>query len=302
MAEAITSKREKIYGYGRDLKKERERQRIIRNLIAYIILTAGSVIMVAPFLWTLSASIKTPTGIFEDPGLIPNPKFLQSPWWQNYYEAWTSVPFAKYYRNSIIVSVVGTSLQLFTCTLAAFAFSRLRWPGRDVLFLGYLATMMIPGVVTMIPVYILMRFWGLVDTLWAVILPSAFSAYGTFLLRQFFVSIPIELEEAAMVDGANKVQILLNVIVPLSKGALATLGVFTFMWLWNDFMWPLVVLTSEEVKTLPIGLNAFQGVYGAQYHLLMAASLIVLVPVLLVYIAGQRFITESIMLTGFGGR
>ncbi len=228
-------------------------------------------------------------------------KFVK-PWYKNFVEAWNAVPFEKYYINSIIVSVVGTFGQLITCILAAYAFARLQWPGRNKVFILYLASMMIPGMVTMIPVFILMKNLGLIDTLWAIILPSLFSAYGTFMLRQYFLAIPRDLEEAAFIDGANRIQILFQIIVPLSKAAIATLATFTFLWLWNDFLWPLVVLNSDEVKTLPVGLQTFQGEYGSLWHLVMAASLIVLIPVLVVYILNQKFITEGIMLSGFGGR
>ncbi len=308
--------------YGQSLVEERKRKEMISNLIAYIILSIGAFTMVIPFLWTISTALKDPSDVYDgrfipqrfsyiyvdkDGKFVPGSAYREGykevrSWWANFVKAWIAVPFDKYYRNSLIVATITTLGQLVTCTLAAYAFARLRWFGRDAVFLLYLGTLMVPFTVTMIPVYILFKLLGLVNTLVAVILPALFSAFGTFLLRQFFVSIPYDLEEAAFIDGANRLQILWHVILPLSKGALATLGTFTFLFQWNDFLWPLVVLNSDEVKTIPIGLTAFQSAYGSQWELVMAASLIALIPVILIYLFNQRFFTESIMLTGFGGR
>jgi multiple sugar transport system permease protein len=308
--------------YGQSLVEEKRKKEMISNLIAYIILSIGAFTMIIPFLWTIATSLKDPADVYDgrfipqrfayiyidkSGNFVPGSTYREGykevrAWWANFVKAWISVPFDKYYRNSLIVATVTTLGQLITCTLAAYAFARLRWFGRDAIFLLYLGTLMIPFTVTMIPVYILFKYLGLVNTLTAVILIALFSAFGTFLLRQFFVSIPYDLEEAAFIDGANRLQILWHVIIPLSKGALATLGTFTFLFQWNDFLWPLVVLNSEEVKTIPIGLTAFQSAYGAQWELVMAASLIALIPVVIIYIFNQRFFTESIMLTGFGGR
>jgi multiple sugar transport system permease protein len=308
--------------YGQSLVEERKRKEMISNLIAYIILSIGAFTMVIPFLWTISTALKDPSDVYDgrfvpqrfsyiyvdrDGKFVPSSAYREGykeirAWWANFVKTWIAVPFDKYYRNSLIVATITTLGQLVTCTLAAYAFARLRWFGRDAVFLLYLGTLMVPFTVTMIPVYILFKWLGLVNTLIAVILPALFSAFGTFLLRQFFVSIPYDLEEAAFIDGANRLQILWHVILPLSKGALATLGTFTFLFQWNDFLWPLVVLNSEEVKTIPIGLTAFQSAYGSQWELVMAASLIALIPVIIIYLFNQRFFTESIMLTGFGGR
>lgn len=207
-------------------------------------------------------------------------------------------PFAMAYINSVFVSFMITLLQLLTCSLAAYAFARLKWPGRDNVFLTYLGTMMVPGQVTMIPVFILFKTFGIIDTYIALILPAAFSAYGTFMLRQYFMSIPNALEEAAFIDGATRFQILFQIIIPLAKTALSTLAIFVFLYAWNDFMWPLIVINSDSKKTLPIALQGFQSTYGSQYHLIMAASLIVLIPVIVIFIVGQKYITRGIMMTG----
>ena len=209
--------------------------------------------------------------------------------------------FLVFYLNSIIVAGSVTIGQVLTCSLAAYAFARLRFPGRDTLFLGYLATMMIPGVVTMIPVFILLKLMHLIDTYAALILPGMFSAYGTFMLRQFFLSIPPELEDAARIDGCSKWSIYWNVILPLSRPALATLTTFVFLHQWNDFMWPLIVIHSMEKKTLMIGLYSFMGQYETKWHLLMAASMMVMAPVLAVFVAGQKFFVRGIVLSGLKG-
>lgn len=209
--------------------------------------------------------------------------------------------FAAFYLNSIIVAVCVTVGQVLTSSLAGYAFARLHFPGRDKLFLGYLGTLMVPYVVTMIPVFILLRFMHLIDTYAALILPGMFSAYGTFMLRQFFLTIPTELEDAARIDGCSKWGIYTNIILPLSKPALATLTTFVFLGNWNSFMWPLIVISSPEKKTLPIGLYAFMGQYNTEWTLLMAASLMVMAPVLVVFILGQRYFVKGIVLSGLKG-
>jgi len=232
--------------------------------------------------------------------------------WQNYVAAWKAIKiesafgglirdadaFLVFYLNSIIVAIAVTLGQVATSSLAAYAFARLRFPGRDKLFLGYLATLMVPGVITMIPVYILLSRLRLTNSYWALILPGMFSAYGTFMLRQFFITLPGELEDAARIDGASRFGIYWNVILPLSKPALAAITTFVFLHTWNDFMWPLIVIDSLNLKTLPIGLAHFQGPYLTEWNLLMAASVIVMVPVLIVFIVGQRYFVRGIILSG----
>jgi multiple sugar transport system permease protein len=232
--------------------------------------------------------------------------------WRNYVEAWKALPvesgflgllhnadgFLVFYLNSLLVTICVTAGQLITCSLAAFAFARLRFPGRDVFFLGYVATLMVPAVVTMIPLFGLMRIGRLTDTYWALILPGLFSAYGTFLLRQFFMTVPTELEDAAKIDGAGPFAIYWRIVMPLCKPALATLGTFTFLHTWNEFLWPLIVIDDLGKKTLPIGLAHFQGPYLTEWHLLMAASVIVMFPVLIVFVIGQRYFVRGIALSG----
>ncbi len=221
--------------------------------------------------------------------------------WSNYAEVFDAVPFARFYMNSIIVSILITFGQVLTSSLAAYAFARLNFKFRNQLFLGYLATMMIPGTVTMIPVFIIIKKLGWIDTYQALILPMMFSAYGTFMLRQFFLSIPKDLEESAVIDGATKFRIYWQIILPLSKPALATLTIFVFLGAWNDFMWPLIVTNSMEMKTLPVGLAAFQGLYTTNWTLLMAASMMALLPVLILYVLAQKYFEKGIVLSGLKG-
>ena len=195
-----------------------------------------------------------------------------------------------------------TILQLVTCSFAGYAFARLRFPGRDTLFLGYLATLMIPGQVTIIPNFILLRILGWIDTYQALILPNAFSAFGTFLLRQFFSTLPADLEDAAKIDGCSYFGIYRHVILPLSKPALSSLTVFTWLGQWNSFIWPLIVINSVEMNTLTVGLRTLQGQYNTQWTLLMSGSVLALLPVLILFVLAQRTFISGMALSGMGGR
>ena len=262
----------------------------ISRWFTYAILTIGALSMLAPLLWMASTALKTPAEIFAYP-----PRWLPDPArWHNFVDAWQAAPFRRYYLNSLFVAFCVTAGQVTTSALAAYAFARLKFPGRDKLFVGYLATLMIPGSVTMIPVFILIRMLGWVDTYKALILPGIFSAYGTFLLRQFFMSIPRDLEDAARIDGCGYFRTFHTIILPLSGPALATLTIFTFMGSWGNFMWPLVVTYSDKMRTLPVGLMVFQGAYTTEWHLLMAAALMVMLPVIAIFLINQRFFVEAI--------
>ena len=237
--------------------------------------------------------------------------------WENYADAWRAHGiqvreaffglarrthgFLVFYLNSIIVTTCITLGTVFTSSLAAFAFARLRFPGRDSIFLAYLATLMVPTIVIMLPVYALLSNLRMTNTYSALIFPPMFSAYGTFLLRQFFMTIPRDLEDAATIDGASTFQVYRHIILPLSKPALATLTTFVFLHSWNDFLWPLMVVDRLALKTLPIGLAHFQDSYTTEYHLLMAASVIVMLPVLIVFLIGQRYFVRGIALSGMKG-
>ena len=276
------------------------KERTLR-ISAYVVLIIGALSMIMPFLWMVTTSLKTLNAIFVQPKnwiQMFVPTMLV---WQNYVDAWTKVPFGQFYLNSIIVGMAVTVGQVFTSSLAAYAFARLTFPGRDKLFFAYLATMMIPGSVTMIPVYVLMRVFRWVDTYQALIIPAIFSAYGTFMLRQFFMTLPKDLEDAAKIDGCGFFRIYMTIILPLSKPALATLTVFTFMGNWGSFMWPLLVTNTMTMRTLPIGLESFKTQYSTDWHLLMAGSVMVMLPIVIIFIFTQRYFVESIKLTGVKG-
>jgi len=269
-----------------------------RDLLLHIALILGSGAMLLPFAWMLSTSLKLPKEIFTyPPTWIPDPVV-----WQNYTETWRSIPFGRFYINSLFVAVSVTLIQILTASLGAFAFARLRFWGREPLFLAYLITLMIPFQVTMIPNFIIIRYLGWYDTFLALILPTAFSAFSVFLLRQYFLGLPMDLDEAARMDGAGSFRIWWQIIMPLSGPVLAALTIFVFLGSWNDFLWPLIITASEEMRTIPVGLAAFQGQFKTEWHLLMAGSVIALLPVLLVYVLAQKRFVEGITLSGMGGR
>lgn len=263
---------------------------------------AGMVLLAAlwlfPFLWMLSTALKPNAEVFQFP-----PRLLGSSIeWSNFAGAWNFVPFGRFMFNGLFVSMVGTLLVLFTSILSAYAFARLQFWRREQLFLLYLGTLMIPQEVTVVPLFLLMKSLGWVNTYQALILPSAFTAFGTFLLRQFFLTIPRDFEEAARIDGAARWQILWNVIVPMAKPAIAVLALFSFIGYWNNFLWPLIVGNTREMATVPVGLNLFYGQHGTEWNYMMAASTISILPTAILTIALQKYIIEGISISGFGGR
>jgi multiple sugar transport system permease protein len=274
--------------------------RIMRRLgsvLAYVVVTIGAVIMVVPFLWMLSTAFKGGSHFSYPPTWIPDPITLD-----NFREVWTVVPFGRYLFNSLFIAVCVTAGEVLTSSLAAYAFARLRFPGRDAMFLMYLATLMIPGQVTIIPNFILMRYLGWINTYEGLIIPTAFTAFGTFLLRQYFLSIPRELEEAARVDGASYFEVWWRIIMPLASPAIATLGVFSFMGAWNSFLWPFVMVNTSEMRTLTVALRSLQTEYGTEWGMMMAGSLIAMLPMLVIFLMAQRYFVRGIATTGFGGR
>jgi multiple sugar transport system permease protein len=268
------------------------------DVLLAIFLLPTALLMLMPFVWMLSTSLKSVGAVFEyPPTFIPNPIH-----WDNYRRLFEVLPFARFFLNSLVVATSVTVIHVASSALAAYAFARLRFPGRDALFIGYLATLMIPAQVVIIPNFILLRQLGWIDTYQALILPAAFNAFGTFLLRQYFLTVPYELEDAAVVDGASHLQIFLRVILPLSGPALSALAIFSFLFNWNSFLYPLVVTNSTEMSTLTVGLNTLQGQYNTAWTLLMAGSVIALLPVLTVFVFAQRYFIKGITLTGIGGR
>ena len=269
----------------------------IGDLLSHLVLLLGAVTMVVPFLWMLSTSLKSDQQAYIFPPIwIPQPIM-----WSNYITTWQALPFDRFFINSLLVAVAVTFGQLLTCSMGAFAFARLHFPWREPLFVLYLATIMVPFQVIMIPLFILVRELNWLDTYTGQIIPLVFSAYGTFLLRQFFRTIPIELEDAAKIDGCNYARIFWNIMLPLSKPALATLGIFVFLFSWNNFLWPLLVINSLEMKTLPLGLAYFLGQYTIYWNLLMVGATITLLPVLIVFFFAQRFLLDNPLMGGLKG-
>jgi multiple sugar transport system permease protein len=279
----------------------RPHSRVDRNrpaVVSQILLTVTLLVFLTPFVWMLATALKPASEVFATP-----PKLFGSQVrFQNFSEAWNYVPFGRYMLNGLFVSVMGTLLVCVTSTFAAYAFARLWFKGREALFLLYLVTLMVPQEVMIVPMFILMQRFGWTNSYQALILPWAFSAFGTFLLRQFFLNIPKELEEAALVDGANRLHVLVRVILPIARPAVAVLAVFTFINYWNSFLWPLIILNSTDLFTVPVGLNGFLGQQGNQWHLLMAAATISMLPTVLMVLFLQRHLVRGIAMSGLGGR
>ncbi|MCS6844830.1 MAG: carbohydrate ABC transporter permease [Caldilineales bacterium] len=282
------------------LETPRQRSRLGMSRPAQVALhaalIAGSAIMVAPFVVMLVVSL-VPTEAF-----MARRFQLAEMSLDNYLQVFKAVPFGRYYLNSILVAVSVTTGQVLISSLAAFAFARLRFKGRETLFLLYLATLMIPFPVTLIPNFLIINRLGWYNTYPALVVPGLFSAFSTFLLRQYYRTIPAELDEAARMDGASSLRIWWQIIVPLSGPVLATLAIFVFQNTWNEFLWPLVVTTSEEMRTIPVGLSYFVGQYSTAWGLLMAGSVIAVLPILAIYVVAQKWFVQGIALSGLGGR
>jgi len=265
-------------------------QRRVVHGLSYLFLVGVGVTMLFPFLWMILTSLKSSS----DEILSPAQWLPAVCHWGNYRKVWEELHFDRALFNSAVVTLGVTFGQVLTSSLAAFAFARLNFIGRDKIFLGYLATLMIPNTITMIPSFLLLRELRWINTYYALIIPVMFSAYGTFMLRQFFMTIPRELEEAAIMDGCSTWGVYRHVILPLSTPALSALSILTFMGAWRSFMWPLIVTNSNEMFTLPLALASFRELFGVQWTLLMAGSVIMIVPMLIVFIAGQRYFIEGI--------
>lgn len=262
------------------------------------LLLLGGILMMMPFVWMFSTSWRQAKDSFSLP-----PQWLPTAWRiENYQEVLNGIPFVEFLLNSLKVSTLITLGQLVTCSMAAYAFARLRFPGRDLLFLVFLSQLMVPQQVTIIPIFILIRILGLLDTHWALIIPALFSAFGTFLLRQFFLTIPYELEDAARVDGAGYVRTFLQIILPLAGPGLSTLAIFVFNFYWNEFFRPLLFISTWEKMTLPLGLTVMRGYLGVgNVAAIMAGVSMGILPVLIVFLLAQRYLIEGITLTGIKG-
>jgi len=274
-------------------------RRIAFQLAIYVLLVAGAVFFLVPFLWMVSTSLKDPKEVFAfPPQWIPNPIR-----WQNYVEGWTKLPFSLFLRNTCFITSHNIIASTASSALVAFTFARLRARARDALFLLVLATMMIPYEVTMIPTFILFSKLGWVNTFVPLMLPAWFgSPYYIFLLRQFIMTIPYDLDDAARIDGCSTWRIFWQIILPLSKPALATVAIFSFVGNWNDFLGPLIYLNDMKLYTLAIGLNLMRGTqYGSVIHLLMAVSVLSVLPILVVFFSAQKYFIQGITLTGIKG-
>lgn len=272
---------------------------MMKKGLVYLALLAGSFIFLVPFFWMLSTSLKDSSIIFNFP-----PQWIpETIVWGNYVEAMTFAPFHLFFANSLIIAVFSMIGEVFTGALVAYGFAKLEFKGKNTLFIIVLATMMLPGEVTLIPVFIMFSYIGWVDTYLPLIVPSYFggSAFFIFMLRQFFLGIPNELEDAARIDGCNTFQIFYRIALPLSKPALAVVAIFSFHGKWNDFLGPLIYLNSMEKYTVQLGLAMFQGMFQTEWSLLMAASIVALLPVLLIFFMFQKYFIEGLKLSGIKG-
>ncbi len=267
------------------------------SALKYVVLAAGAFVMVFPFVWMINASLMTAGEIqLRPPVWLP-----AEAQFNNFAELPEKIPIARLYFNSLFTSGLIVTGVLFSSSLAGFAFAKYRFPGRELLFYLILATMMIPFFVTLIPVFFIVRQLGWIDSYQGLVVPGLTSAYGIFLMRQFMVTVPDELIDAARIDGASEPRIWWRIVVPLVKPALATLGTFTFIGAWNSFLWPLLVINSRDLMTLPLGINSMKSLYADNTNLLMAGTAVAVLPMLLVFIVLQRYFIQGIALTGLKG-
>jgi multiple sugar transport system permease protein len=266
----------------------------LRQAILYVLLTALGLAVMVPFFWMTVSSLKLDAEVFT----VPISWIPEEFHWDNYTKIWDRAPMVTYLKNSLFLSVSITVLQVFTGSFAAYGFAKVRFPGRDVLFLAYIATIAVPWQAYMVPQYIIMQKVGLVDTHLSLILLQAFGAFGVFLMRQYYITIPDELSEAARLDGLSEYGIWARIIMPLSKPALASLALLTFVNTWNDYMGPFIYLTSNELWTIQIGLRAFVGLYDAEYAMIMTGSVISVLPILVIFLLGQRYFVRGIATSG----
>lgn len=263
----------------------------VGSTLVYVVLIVVAIAMLIPFLWMLGTAFKSSSQV----NAIP---IIWLPWplhFGNIESAWTSVPFGRFFVNTFVVAIASTIGQIITSILAGYAFARMRFRGKQVLFLLTLATLMIPFQVILIPTFLIIKHLGLVNTLWALILPNLATGFGVFLLRQFFLQIPTELEEAATIDGAGRWRIMAQIMVPLARPAVATLSLFTFLWAWNSYLWPLIVLNSPTKMTIQVGLSYFQGAHVGEYNVIMAGSFLSLIPIVILFLITQRQLVAGIV-------
>jgi multiple sugar transport system permease protein len=267
------------------------------RIAAHAVLIAGSAVMLFPFLWTVSTSLKDISEVFTYPPRLSGKEWV----WENYVKVWERYPFLDFFLNTVKITALVVIGQLLTSSMAGYVFARLKFRGRDAIFMLYLATIIIPVQVTVIPNFFLMKTYGLIDTHWSLILPGLVSAFGTFLLRQFFQTIPAALEEAAKIDGCNPFGIYWRIFVPLSKPAMATLGIFICNGVWNDFYNPLIFINTTSKMTLTLGLATMQGLYSTDWPVLMAATTISITPIIVLFLLAQDLFVRGVTLSGLKG-
>jgi len=265
----------------------------LRRTALYVVLIAGALIMVFPFVWTVVTSITPGATLTTTPKIIPDDPSLAP-----YFELFDRVPFARVIMNSLLIAGVSTILQVVTSAMAAYVFARLPFPGRGAIFVVYLATMMIPFQVLIVPLFAEMKTLGLINTYWGAILPTIASAFGVFLLRQAMSTVPYDLDQAATLDGAGHFRIFFQIMLPLIRPALATLTVFAFLNTWNSFLWPLIILRDPLMQTLPVALSSLQGQFSTQWDVLMAGSVISIIPMFALYVFAQKYIVQGVAGTG----
>ena len=269
----------------------------IKEICIYGLLVLLSITILLPFLWMVSSSLKTSQEVFS----VPMKWLPENPVWKNFQEIWTKIPLLLFFKNSFKLAIIITVLQVLTSSFAAYPFAKMHFPGKDLIFLCYIATIAVPWQVYMVPQFIMIREMQLADTHLSLILMQAFTAFGVFLMRQSYLSIPNELSEAARIDGLSEFGIYRKIMLPLSKSAIATLIIFSFVNVWNDYMGPMIYLNSTELKTIQLGLRMFITQYSADYNLIMAAALISLIPVGVLFLSMQRFFIEGVATSGLKG-
>lgn len=278
--------------------KSQRKKAIISKAIVYLILIVIALLMLIPFLWMFSASIKADREVFQ---MNPFVFIPEVPKWSNYVNIWKKIPFSKFVGNTVFLTLIVTFLQLLTSSFAAYAFAKLDFKYKNKLFLAYIATIAMPWQVYMVPQFIMMRKMGLNDKLMAIICLQAFSAFGVFLMKQFYEGVPDDYCEAARIDGMSEYRIYSTIMLPLSKPALSTLTIFTFVATWNDYLGPLIYLKSQNKKTIQLGLKMFISQYSSDYGLIMAGSVLSLIPVLVVFLFLQKYFVEGVASTGIKG-
>ena len=274
-----------------------KKKSFIPQLLTYVFLVLITVVTLLPLVWMLSASFKLDSEVFS----VPIKWIPETFHFENYARIWQKIPFGLFTFNSFKLTILVTFIQVLTCSFAAYGFTKCKFRGRDTLFLCYIATIAIPWQIYMLPQYSMMQKLGLVDTHLGYVLMKAFAAFCVFLLRQFYQSVPDELIEAARIDGLSEYGSYFRIVLPLAKPAIATLTIFTFVTIWNDFMGPMIYFNSEANKTIPLGIRMFIGQYSSEYQLIMAASVVALLPVLILYVFCQRFFVQGIATSGLKG-